>query len=58
MRTKLGLLPLALLALGVGLAQAGVIHVPGDYATIYAAVQADRTADHSDPPQTSPPPDQ
>lgn len=39
MRTKLGLL-LALLALTAGAAQGGVIHVPGDYATINAGVQA------------------
>jgi len=40
MRRMLGLLPLALLALGAGVAQGGVIHVPGDYSTIHAAVQA------------------
>ena len=40
MRRMLGLLPLALLALGGGVAQGGVINVPGDYSTIHAAVQA------------------
>jgi len=39
MRTKLGLL-LAVLALTAGAAQGGVIHVPGDYTTIHAGVQA------------------
>lgn len=39
MRTKLGLL-LAMLALTAGAAQGGVIHVPGDYSTIHAGVQA------------------
>jgi hypothetical protein len=40
MRRLLGLLSLALLACGASLAQAAVLHVPGDYSTIYAAVQA------------------